>query len=25
MILVMGLYPGPITSWTSQVASTFIK
>jgi NADH-quinone oxidoreductase subunit N len=25
MILVMGLYPGPITEWTTAVANTFIK
>ncbi len=25
MILVMGLYPGPITDWTTQVAGSFIK
>lgn len=25
MILIMGLYPGPITDWTIQAASTFIK
>jgi NADH-quinone oxidoreductase subunit N len=25
MILMMGLYPGPITSWTSAIANTFIK
>lgn len=25
MILIMGLYPGPITSWTTQVASTFVR
>lgn len=25
MILVMGLYPGPITSWTSAIANTLIK
>jgi NADH-quinone oxidoreductase subunit N len=25
IILVMGLYPGPITNWTSAVASTFIR
>jgi NADH-quinone oxidoreductase subunit N len=25
MILIMGLYPGPITDWTTVVGSTFIK
>ena len=25
MILVMGLYPGPITNWTTLVGNTFIK
>lgn len=25
MILVMGLFPGPIANWTSAVANTFIK
>lgn len=25
MILIMGLYPGPITNWTAFVGSTFIK
>ncbi|HYF83653.1 MAG TPA: NADH-quinone oxidoreductase subunit N [Clostridia bacterium] len=25
MILVMGLYPGPITNWTTLVGSTFMK
>jgi NADH-quinone oxidoreductase subunit N len=25
MLLIMGLYPGPITNWTTLVASTFIK
>lgn len=25
MILVMGLYPGPIANWTTAVANTFIK
>lgn len=25
MILVMGLYPGPITNWTTLVGSTFLK
>lgn len=25
MILIMGLYPGPITDWTTAVGSTFIK
>jgi NADH-quinone oxidoreductase subunit N len=25
MIIVMGVYPGPITDWTTSVASSFIK
>lgn len=25
MILLMGLYPGPITNWTTVIAGTFIK
>ncbi len=25
MILIMGLYPGPITAWTTAVGSTFIR
>jgi NADH-quinone oxidoreductase subunit N len=25
MILIMGLYPGPITDWTTIVGNTFIK
>lgn len=25
MIIVMGIYPGPITSWTTSVASTLVK
>lgn len=25
MILIMGLYPGPITDWTTLVGSTFLK
>lgn len=25
MILIMGLYPGPITTWTTAIGSTFIR
>jgi NADH-quinone oxidoreductase subunit N len=25
MILIMGLYPGPITAWTTAVGSTLIR